>query len=60
MFGSVLSVHSGEGGESEEVRGLRAEITELKNQIKVDQQLIAGISSNEMMQYIMKLEVSGW
>jgi len=59
MFGSVLSVHSGEGGESEEVRGLRAEITELKNQIKVDQQLIAGISSNEMMQYIMKLEVSG-
>ena len=56
MFASAISVHSAEG-ETEEVRALRSEVADLKNQIKVDQQLIAGISSNEMMQYIVKLEV---
>ena len=40
----------------EEVRQMKAEMSELKAQIKVDQQLIAGISSNEMVQYIIQLE----
>ena len=41
---------------SEEVRQMRLEMSELRQQIKVDQQLIAGISSNELMQYIAQLE----
>ena len=40
----------------EEVRQMRLEMSDLKAQIRVDQQLIAGISSNEMVQYIMQLE----
>ena len=56
---SLHSTFSGSVNEemaSEEVKSLKAELVELKAQIKVDQQLIAGISSNEMVQYIMQLE----
>jgi hypothetical protein len=41
---------------AEEVRQMRLEMSELRQQIKVDQQLIAGISSNQLMQYISQLE----
>ena len=59
MSGKVNgSVHSvGEDLVSaEEVRQMKVEMSDLKAQIRVDQQLIAGISSNEMVQYIMQLE----